>query len=376
MNRPADKVIIASTNGAASITIDAITRFEISNALTEPASALFEIGSMNTWTKLSDAIALGTRWRVEVNGRARLTGRMLSRRLPVTSDAGATVQLTVRTALADAAFASANPTISLAKCSLKDVVLQAYAPLGLGEEHFVFDPDVARDIMTGKSAGGSAIDLDDLKEDAAKVHPPETIYAFVERHLNRFHLTQWDAPDGRIIIGAPDQRGITFYRLRLRRDDPQNNNVVSAEKIEDYEQTPSVLLVSGLSGGGGFAKAKVRSAETNEVLSAVAPVINRPVFIVDDAVKTQEQGDARARREMLMRSRQTDAWSMEVPGLAYWDGAKLTPWGIDTIADVDVEVAGASARGAYMIHKVTMKGDASAGYSTSLEMVARGLWAL
>lgn len=376
MNRPVDKVSIASTNGSASITVDAITKFEISNALTEPASALFEIGSMNTWTKLRDAIALGNRWRVEVNGRARLTGRMLSRRLPVTSDAGATVQLTVRTVLADAAFASANPTISLSKCTLRDVVLQAYAPLGLGEEHFVFDPDVARDIMTGKSAGGSPIDLDELKEDAAKVHPPETVYAFVERHLNRFHLTQWDAPDGRIIIGAPDNRTVTFYRLRLRRDDPQGNNITSAEKIEDFEQTPSMLLVSGLSGGGGFAKAKVRSAEINEVLNAIDPPINRPVFIVDDAVKTQAQADSRARREMLMRSRQTDAWTMEVPDLAYWDGSKLTPWGIDTLADVDVEVAGAAAKGAYLIHKVVMKGDAAAGYSTSLEMVARGLWVL
>lgn len=373
MNRPPDKVEIASTGGTV---IDAITRFEISNSLTEPSSALFEIGSMSTWTKLQSAIALGTRWQVRVNGRARLTGRMISRRLPVSSDAGATVQLTVRTRMADAQFASANPTISLSKCSLKDVVLQAYGPLGLGEEDFVFDPDVARDIMTGKSAGSSAIDLDELKEDAAKVHPPETIHAFVERHLARFHLTHWDAPDGRIIVGAPDQRTIAFYRLRLRRDDPQNNNVTSAEKIEDYESTPSVLLVSGLSGGGGFAKAKVRSAEINEVLNAIVPAINRPVFIVDDAVKTQAQADSRARREMLMRSRQTDAWTMDVPDLAFWDGSKLIPWGIDTIADVDVEVAGAAANGAYMIHKVTMKGDASAGYSTSLEMVARGLWVL
>jgi len=376
VNRPADKVRIASTKGSSGSVIDAITQFEIINSLTEPASAVFEIGSMRTWEKLRDVIAIGNRWAVVVNDRVRLTGRMISRRLPVTADAGATVQLTVRTVLADAAYSSANPMISVSKTSIKDVVLQAYAAMGLGEEDFVFAPRVARDIMTGKGGGGTDVDLEELKEDAAKVHPPETIYAFVERHLNRFHLTHWDAPDGRIVVGAPDFRGETFYQLRLRRDDAQSNNVVSAEKIEDYEQTPSVLIVSGLAGGKDYTKAKVRSGEINEVLASVDPVINRPVFIVDDAVKTQGQADSRARREMLARSRQTDAWTMEVPDLAYWDGAKLTPWGIDTLADVDVEVAGAAARGAYLVHKTTMRGNATSGYSTSLEMVARGLWVL
>ena len=376
MNRPADKVRIAATKGSSGTIIDAIGQFEIVNSLTEPSQALFEIGSMSSWVKLKESIEIGTRWAVVVNDRARLTGRMISRRLPVTSDAGATVQLTVRTVLADAAFASANPFICLSKCSIKDVILQAYAPLGLGEEDFVFSPRVARDIMTGKGGGGTDVDLEEIKEDAAKVHPPETIYAFVERHLARFHLTHWDAPDGRIVVGAPDYRGQTFYQLRLRRDNPQANNITSAEKIEDYEQTPSVLCVSGLGGGKDYGKAKVRSAEINTVLNDIDPPINRPVFVVDDAVKTQSQADSRARREMLARSRQTDAWTMDVPDLAYWDGSKLIPWGIDTLADVDVEVAGASARGAYLVHKTTMKGSASEGYSTSLEMVARGIWVL
>jgi len=376
VNRPADKVRIAATKGSSGTIIDAIGQFEIVNSLTEPSQALFEIGSMSSWVKLKESIEIGTRWAVVVNDRARLTGRMISRRLPVTSDAGATVQLTVRTVLADAAFASANPFICLSKCSIKDVILQAYAPLGLGEEDFVFSPRVARDIMTGKGGGGTDVDLEEIKEDAAKVHPPETIYAFVERHLARFHLTHWDAPDGRIVVGAPDSRGQTFYQLRLRRDNPQANNITSAEKIEDYEQTPSVLCVSGLGGGKDYGKAKVRSAEINTVLNDIDPPINRPVFVVDDAVKTQSQADSRARREMLARSRQTDAWTMDVPDLAYWDGSKLIPWGIDTLADVDVEVAGASARGAYLVHKTTMKGSASEGYSTSLEMVARGIWVL
>jgi prophage tail gpP-like protein len=376
VNRPADTIRIASTNGSSGVVVDRITKFEISNSFTEPAAALFELGDDRTWRELADVIAIGNRFAVVVNGYCRLTGRMIARRLPVSADAGASVQLTVRTKLADAVFASANPAIRLDKASLQDVVYQAYQTIGLGPEDFYTEADLAVDLMTGKGGSGRKVDLDELKEDAAKVKPPETIYAFVERHLNRFHLSHWDAPDGRIVIGAPSNEQSPIYRLRLRREDPQRNNVTSAEKVEDYEQTPSVLLVSGQSGGGGFARAKVRGSEINAVLVGVDPVINRPVFIVDDAIKTQEQADARARRELLMRSRQTDAWTMEVDGLAHWDGEQLIPWGIDTIADVDVDVAGARACGAYLINRVTMRGDADAGYTTALEMCRKGLWVL
>jgi prophage tail gpP-like protein len=372
--RPRDEVTIESVAGEdLSILVDSATRCEITTDLVAPAQALFEMGDDASWLATYDALKTGARFQVRVNGLLRMTGRALTRSLPVSERQGSTIRLTIRTLLADAQYASASPSINVRRSTLRETVLAAYEPLGLTADDFIFDASVAVDLLTGKGGPSRVVDLAEIKEDAAKVHPPETIYAFVERHLNRFHLSHWDAPDGKIVVGAPDDEQEPIYKLQCYRGTAAvANNFLSAERVADFEQVPSILGVFGVGGGKAYAKAKVGASET---VSELADTY-RPTLLVDESIKTQAQAEAMARREMSMRRRRSDCWRFSVDGLSHWDGSTATPWAIDTVVDVDVVNADSTAIGPYLIHRVTMRGDPDDGFTTDIEAVAKGIWRL
>ncbi len=377
MARPNDLVRIDSVQGDFSLVLEQATNYEVVNDLTAPSEARFEVGDEGTWAELQDAIAIGTRFIVSVNRKPRLRGRLLTRRLPQSPDTGTTVQVSVRTVLADALFTTCDPKLNLRRATLRDAVLGAYAPLGLSEADFLFAADVARNILTGKGGSSKApADLQAIQEDAAKPQPPETVYPFVERHLNRFHLSHWDGPDGRIVVGSPDDEQTPIGQLRSRR--PPNaagNNVLDCEKIEDFEEVPKALWVFGAGGGRDLSRRKVSWVEPDVTLVAVEPSLERSVVVIDDAIRTQAQAEARARREMTMRSLTKDAFRVRVDGLSYWDGHELIPWAPDTVADLHVDVVGA-APGPYLIYRTVLRGNPDDGHIAELDLVAKGIWRL
>jgi hypothetical protein len=66
---------------------------------------------------------------------------------------------------------------------------------------------------------------------------------------------------------------------------------------------------------------------------------------------------------------------MLVDGWSFWDGHDATPYGIDTVADVDIDTAGGS-NGAYYVHRVTLRRDPERGDEASIAMLRRGIWKL
>jgi prophage tail gpP-like protein len=375
--RPQDTVRIESVQGGDfSLVIDRATQYEVTTDMTQPSEARFEMGDSGTWAALKPALAIGGRYVISVNDRPRITGRMLTKALPINAQSGATVQLTIRTRLADAMFTTCDPSINVRKATLKDVILAAYKRMGLMEADFIFSADVARNLLTGKASGGSpSADVAAIKEDAARVHAPETVYSFVERHLNRFGWTHWDAPDGRIVVGAPNDEQEPLYPLRISQKDGQGNNLLSAEKTEDYEQVPVNLWVYGVGGGRDQAKAKVKFMMIDPVLLAVDPPLDRAAVVIDESIKNEAQAEARARREMSLRSLMKDAWRLEADGLSFWDGSERIAYGIDTVADVHIDVEGGAA-GAYLVYRCTLRGDADNGHTTELLTTAKGNWRL
>lgn len=376
MRRP-DTVRIESASGGLSIVVDRATTYEIVNDLTQPSEVRFELGNDTSWSVLRDALATGTRFQVFVNERPRLKGRLLSKRSPLSASGGATIQATVRTVLADAQYSTAEPKINLRKASLEDAVLAAYEQHGLTAADFVFRADLARSILTGKGKTGKPpVDLQAIKEDTAKPSPPETTWNFVERHLNRFHLTHWDGPDGTVVVGSPDDRQAALYRLRcVRNGNTQANNVLDCERLEDFEEVPTAVWVAGVGGGREYSKSKVQWVESDDTLVAVEPSLSRHVVIVDEALRTQAQAEARGRREMAMRSLGKNAWRITVDGFSYWDGYASTLYAPDTVADVQIDSA-PDARGPFLIYRTALRGSASEGHVTTLDVVGQGIWRL
>lgn len=373
-----DKVVIESVQGGDfSIVVDRATMYEINTDLTAPSSARFELGDDGTWSVIRDALGIGGRFVISVNDKPRITGRLLTRNLAVSIDGGGSVQVVVRTRLADAMFTTVDPKIGVRNTTLEAIVLAAFARMGLTKADFIFKTDLARDLVTGKGKGGGAIpDLSKFKEEEARPHPPESVYAFVERHLSRFHLMLWDAPDGRIVIGAPDDsQNPSYYMTAHRGIASRTNNLLSATKTEDYEDVPAHLWVYGVGGGRDQSKARVKFLQTDPVLLAAEPKLDRMAIVIDESITTQAQAEARARRELMKRRLASNSWVLDTDGLSYWTGSDRLAYGIDTVADVKVDIAG-GANGAYLVYQTRMTGSADKAHTTTLTACGRGIWAL
>lgn len=357
-------------------TLDRFTSLEIAQDLTGPTTAGFEVGDDATWNELRDFVEMGTAYRVFVNNRPVLTGRIEARDVPTDVGSGTSVRFTVRTKLADAMYASADPKTRVKDVAIKDFLLALYAPLGYTEADFVFDADVSRNLVTGKSktTGKAPVDLEPMKEDQAKVQPPESIYAAADRHLRRFGLMHWDSPDGRIVVGAPNDEQDPLYRFTLVRKPAEGqNNVLGMTRVQDWSELATILGVFGTGGKSDYSRAKVRAFAQDD--DAIAAGFYRPVVIVADGVNTQALAERAARRELSARSKLKDAWEISVDGLSFWDGASSTNYAIDTVADVFSDLVAGTA-GAYYVHRVTMRRDAQNGDTTTLSAIAKGVWVL
>jgi prophage tail gpP-like protein len=373
-----DVVTLESVDGGdASVLIDRCTQYEICNDLMSPSAARFELGDEQTWEALRPVVAIGSRYVVSVNGQARLKGRLLTRNLALSASSGGTVQLGIRTLLADAMFTAVNPKIGVTNTTLLDVILAAFKPMGITISDLVIGANLARDLLTGRtSAKKAAPEVKSLQIQEARPHPPETIFGFIDRHLSRFGLMMWDTADGRIAIGAPDDGQEPLYQMTARRGAAaQANNLLSATKVEDFEEVPAQLWVYGLGAGGDILKSRVKFVQLDTTLYQVDPPLRRQAIVIDESLHTQAQAEARARREMMRRSLQKDSWSLITDGFAYWDGSSTLPYVIDTVADVQVDIAG-GANGAYLLYQVRMTGSAEQGHITSLTTVGKGIFQL
>jgi hypothetical protein len=367
---------IGDNNGGPSrvVNIDRATNYEITTDLTAPSEARIELGDNGTWKALKDAIAIGRKFRIALNGRSIMQGRMLMRGMPLSAQAGATVQCTVRTKLADAAFTSCDQ-FNIHGATLKQAILKAYTSIGCTELDFCWNADVARDIITGKGGNTSAkVDLSTITEQDARVQPPETVYSFADRHLRRFELMHWDGPDGRIVVGKPNDQQSAAYLLRSMRDNPLGNNILDARRTEDYEQVPGELFVYGQGGGRDYARAAIKASATDAKLIAI-PVLRRRTFVIDESVTTQALAQARAKREMAMRSLQKDSWDITTPAWCHHYSNRFIPYAIDTVADLCIDVAG-SASAKYYIWRVTYSGSPQDGHTARLTMAAKGVWVI
>lgn len=361
--------------------LDAFTSLVIRNDITMPSEASFEIGDNGTWASMGEVFQPGVQFQVFVNDRPRMRGRVEMNDVPFDAGAGAVVRFTVRTKLSDAMFASARQKTRIKNTSIKQFILNLYADLGYTESDFIFAPYTSRDIFTGRNRGEtqSPTNLDRIKVDEARVKPPESIYAAADRHLRRHGLMHWDAPDGRIVIGAPDDEQDPTYTFNMYRGgangggDAQTNNVLGATRTRDWSGLPSTVAVYGRGGKRDFVKSRVASFAVDQ--DVVDGGFYRPVDILAEGIRTQEQADRSSARELANRAKRKDSFSITVDGWSSWDGSQGFLYSPDTTVQINTDVAGGQA-GAYYLHATQMSLDAQGGATTQLNMVKRGIWRL
>lgn len=356
------------------------TSLQIKSSMVQPSECSFELGDETGWARISALCGLGALFVVMVDDRPRLTGRVEALSSSLDANQSATQSFVIRTRLSDAAYSTAPQGLHLKRASIKDFVLACYAVVGLKEADFDFRVDVSRDLMTGKTTrGGKTVksprELAALTEEQAKVNPPETVFAAVDRHLRRHGMLHWDGPDGRIVVGSPDDTQEPIASLRSHKaPNGQHNNIISITRTQDVSQSPTVLGVFGVGGGKDFARTKVASPLLyNDDL--IARGFQRRALIIDEGIKTKGIASSRANREFATRNRSLDRLDVTVDGLSYRDGPALLPWAPDTTIDVVVEGFG-GALGKYYVEDVELTRNARDGDLTKLSLVRSGVWVL
>lgn len=372
---PADQLRVETIDTDAGV-FDNFTTFGLRNTILAPSEASFEAGDDRTFNSLIELTNLGANFRVTLNSRPRLTGRVEARDSPQDASRGSVLRFVVRTRLNDAAVASADPRIRVKDTTLRDFILALYDTIGVGEDQFEFRADLGRELITGKASRGgrTPLDIAPLKQDQAKVRPPETVFQAADRHLRRFGFMHWDSPDGKIIVGQPDDTQDPIYRFVVRSSSDQfHNNCLSIRRTEDVGQAATLMGVYGTGGGRVFSKAKVSAVEVNQQLLDAG--FNRAVLAVDEGIKTKEFAERRVRREAANRNRTLNRMTVVTDELSYRDGEQRINFGPDTVADLDSELLG-GALGAYYVEGVDMTRDPSAGDQTQISCVVKGIWVL
>jgi prophage tail gpP-like protein len=366
--RPVDRIRIESEAGSFNL----FTSCTLINDLLQPSELSFECGNDDTWRSLRPIIAHGKTFKVYLNDRIRLNGKVYSNRIPMDAN-GSTVQVTIKSRMADAWYASADPRIRVQNTSVKEFLLALYKPLGFTEQDFIFRGDVMQSLMTGQKVKGGKNPryIEGITLDQAKVQIPETIHDAAARHLKRHGLSHWDTPDGRIYVGPYDDQQMPIYRFSCRRDGRGSNNILSATKIADWSDVPSVINVFGFGSSKDVEKTKVGASSVWQ--DVVDAGFYRPVYIQNDNLKSQELADRQARQERANRSRQKDAYEVTIDGWSYWNGSAAIPYAPNTTADVDIANHG-GGQGKYYCFKTSMTLDAMGAASTSLSLAAPGIF--
>jgi prophage tail gpP-like protein len=353
------------------------TSFSLRTSMVEPAELSLELGDDTGWTRLNAMLQLGSEFQVFLGDRPRMRGRVEA--IDSTGDAGssATQRLVIRTKMSDAIYSSAPQGIRLKGATLKQFILACYSSLGLTEADFDFRGDVSRDLLTGVRGKGrrAPVNLDALSKEDAKVNPPETIFAAVDRHLRRHGMLHWDGPDGRIVVAAPDDTQDPTYYLQTYRSgsSAQLNNIKSLQRIFDVSGSPTTLGIYGKGGAVDFSKVKLGAVLFNAELQAAG--FRRAVVLVDEGLRNLAAAQRRAAREFASRNRGLQRIMVVADGLTYREGSTLIPYAPDTVVDVVSDPHGGPL-GAFYLETVELSRSVDEGDNTTMSLVQQGVWVL
>lgn len=373
MKRARDEIAVETSVGGCAL----YSNVELVNDMHGAATLTLTVGDDGSWKDLSRIFFPGEPCRLFCNGRLLFTGRWEANNVATTTMSGAIARLTARTKFADARYTTADVKTKVTDVSIKQFILALFAPLGYVETDFVFDATTDRNLVTGiRGRDKAPVDLDTLQESKAKVQPGEEIATAATRHLKRYHLAIWEGADGKLVVGAPNDKQLPIAKLRCKRVGGTSNNISAPTRTRDWSELAQRVEVFGSNTNSDAENVPLRGIAIDQ---DVVDVFNkrgqfaRNLRLPLDGPKSLAKADAQAKREIASRRKEKDSWTIETDSWSYWDGNKLIPWALNTTVDVEVDSIGAEATGRYLIHNIVRSLDVVGAASCSLSLAAPGV---
>jgi prophage tail gpP-like protein len=314
----------------------------------------------------------------------------------VTGGSGATITCRGRDYVADLVECNIDPSFSVRKGdTLGSAIVTAAGPVGI--DTVLDNTDTAlRNARSGGQTGQrppkefQAFELEELKPS-----PDMGIYEFCSRLAARHGATiQPGARRTDIMLSAPDYSQAPAYAIRRRIGASGSNNVISAEATRDYSSLPSYMLFTSKSftRGGSSLPASV-TYDVSDVIASyggelqsvtadtVFPGRRKPPSLQlglaqvyrlryqqDDDSKNLAQLERVALRQMSEFIKDTLIYTVTLRG--HIDPGSGLYWAIDTIVEVDDELAGVQEQ--MWVASRRFRYDGSSGATTELELWRKG----
>lgn len=367
-----------------------------------------EIGDGNLDPRERKALRVGATVRLYVENFPLAEGYIDRIEIGADRGKGVTYAIHGRDRLAPVVDSVADPRVQFKTgTTLAEFLKKLLEPYGwVNDEHFIIDNVANRDAKTGglrgaplpkrKSKKGR---LSQFQIYQLKPHNHEGLFRFIERTVERYGLFVRVSADGnKIIVAAPDFEQPPRYKLI--RDAKGNTNILGGTVVFDATDQPSVIVADGFSGGGEFGRGKVKAYCVNpyfgmdeqgfisdEVMNVLReypeaqPIIfvtqpyaqkapripPRPMFIHDEESKTPEQLEFFVKRTMSELLRKSLVCHYVVEGHGQNVDGVFTPWDVDTVVEVQDEVAGVNER-MYVLGR-TFDKSRQGGTTTKLELI-------
>jgi prophage tail gpP-like protein len=368
------------------VTLSRWISYDFASEYLKPASGFHFVVAGDLSARERAALKVGARVRLTINGIPLCDGHIDSVEVSAARGGGVGFAIAGRERLGLAVDAIADPTLQIKESfTLAEALRLLYTPFGwLADDHFSIDNAASRGVTQGlrgtpMTKGGKRKGPRPLKSfvlHQCKPHNHEGVHDFAKRMAERHGLWIRCSEDGeRIIVDRPnftqDPSG------QIRRSDNGDTNVIDGTVRFDFSDQPACIIADGFSGGGEFGKGRIKAYGVNpyfgvdedgfvldevtavlqkhptaqQVVFTTQPFVRRSVnvpprivFLHDEESKTQDELNNFVRREMSLAMRKSLTAHYTAEGHGQIVEGQFVPWMVDTVVDVQDDIAGVNER--------------------------------
>jgi prophage tail gpP-like protein len=382
-----------------------------SNFLTPTDGWSFTVAADDVKDLYEDALVPGAAVKLSVNGIIQSSGYIDSVEKSASRSSGTEWRIEGRDRLGQPIDACADPTVSLKESmTLMEAFKLIFAPYGWSkDDQFIESNELEVALKTGetrrsKKQVSSAKGFGKKRIAQYKLHQyrpymQESVMDFALRVSQRFGLWIWSSADGeKLIISEPNFDQEPIYRIFRG---PEGTNVLDGSVKLSAAEQPSHIIADTFSRGGEFGRGRVKAIIENPAVqvkgyedgrpfpqfdkykAAGAKVLTLPkstqffkyvtlpkpriLYLHDDESHTQEHLENYVLQQLALLMRKSLTAHYRVEGHGQIVDGFFTPWTVDTVVEVDDEVASLNEK-LYVLGRTFTK-SRSGGTTTDLELI-------